>query len=65
MNLSLNIFQAAFGVYSRLLPSSAASKAVGLMTSPRIKVDLWEWAKESSGPSWVVGLDRSIQGSDP
>jgi pimeloyl-ACP methyl ester carboxylesterase len=39
MNLSLDMFQAAFGVYSRLLPSRAASKAVELMTKPRIKVD--------------------------
>ncbi|TYC62475.1 alpha/beta hydrolase [Marinobacter sp. BW6] len=39
MNLSLNMFQAAFGVYSRLLPSSAASKAVELMTMPRIKAE--------------------------
>lgn len=39
MNLSLNMFQAAFGVYSRLLPSRAASKAVELMTSPRIKAE--------------------------
>ncbi|WP_370257095.1 alpha/beta fold hydrolase [Marinobacter nauticus] len=39
MNLSLNLFQAAFGVYSRLLPSRAASKAVELMTSPRIKAE--------------------------
>lgn len=39
MNLSLNMFQAAFGFYSRILPSSAASKAVELMTSPRIKAE--------------------------
>lgn len=39
MNLSLNIFQAAFGVYSRLLPSRAALKAVELMTTPRIKAE--------------------------
>ena len=39
MNLSLNMFQAAFGVYSRLLPSRAASKAVKLMTRPRIKTE--------------------------
>lgn len=39
MNLSLNMFQAAFGVYSRLLPSRAASKAVELMTSPRIRAE--------------------------
>lgn len=39
MNLSLDMFQAAFGVYSRLLPSRAASKAVELMTKPRIKAE--------------------------
>jgi len=39
MNLSLNMFQAVFGVYSRLLPARAASKAVELMTSPRIKAE--------------------------
>ena len=39
MNLSVNAFQAVFGVYSRLLPSYAASKAVKLLTSPRIKTE--------------------------
>ena len=39
MNLSVNAFQTVFGVYSRLLPSHAASKAVKLMTSPRIKTE--------------------------
>jgi len=39
MNLSLNIFQAIFGVYSRILPSRAALKAVELMTSPQIKAE--------------------------
>lgn len=37
MNLSIGLFQAYFGVYSRLSPSSAALKAIELMTSPRIK----------------------------
>ena len=39
MNLSLTVFQAAFGFYSRLMPAKAASKAVELMTSPRIKTE--------------------------
>ena len=67
MNLSLNIFQAACGVYSRLLPSSAASKAVGLMTSPRIKVERRASSRELF--ERVVPLNNdgllSIYGSGP
>lgn len=39
MNLSLNLFRAAFGAYSRLLPTRAAVRAVKLMTSPRIAAE--------------------------
>ncbi len=39
MSLSIKMFQAIFGVYSQLLPSRAAVKAVELMTSPRIKAE--------------------------
>ncbi|QSP93910.1 alpha/beta fold hydrolase [Marinobacter salinisoli] len=39
MNFQLNLFQAAFGIYSRILPSRAAVKAVEWMTSPRIKAE--------------------------
>ncbi|KAA1173347.1 alpha/beta hydrolase [Marinobacter salinexigens] len=39
MSLSLNVFQTAFGTYSRLLPSHAAARAVKLMTSPRISAE--------------------------
>tara|TARA_R110002111_G_scaffold257152_2_gene325185 strand:+ start:2250 stop:3080 length:831 start_codon:yes stop_codon:yes gene_type:complete len=39
MNMSLGLFRAYFGVYSRLSPAGAALKAVQLMTSPRIKTE--------------------------
>lgn len=39
MSLSIDIFQTVFGLYSRLLPSRAAGKAVELMTSPRVKAE--------------------------
>jgi len=67
MNLSLTMFQAAFGVYSRLLPSSAASKAVQLMTSPRIKAERRASSRELF--EHVVSLSNdgllSIYGSGP
>lgn len=67
MNLSLNLFQAAFGVYSRLLPSRAASKAVELMTSPRIKAERRASSRELFQTVVPLSNDAflSIYGSGP
>ncbi|WP_082905058.1 MULTISPECIES: alpha/beta fold hydrolase [Marinobacter] len=67
MNLSLNMFQAAFGVYSRMLPSSAASKAVELMTIPRIKAERRASSRELFERVVPLGNDglMSIYGNGP
>ncbi len=54
MNLSLNMFQTVFGLYSRLLPAHAASRAVKLMTSPRIKEDRRLSSRELFGERVVL-----------
>ncbi|MHA7925524.1 MAG: alpha/beta fold hydrolase [Marinobacter sp.] len=67
MSLSLNMFQAAFGVYSRLLPSRAALKAVELMTSPRIKPERRASSRELFEKVVPLGNDGwlSIIGNGP
>ena len=65
MSLSLDMFQAAFGVYSRVLPSRAASKAVKLMTSPRINAERRNSSKElfDGGVPLSGGAVLSIHGN--